>query len=109
MSFAGILVAGPELTFMSTGMPVATFTVAATDRNYHTTTAQLVADTEVTFLPCTISHQTAENVATSLTKSMRVMVTGVLRQRAWQSLQGDARYAYEIAVSEIGLSLAGQL
>jgi single-stranded DNA-binding protein len=40
---------------------------------------------------------------------MRVMVTGVLRQRTWQSLQGDARYAYEITVTEIGLSLAGQL
>jgi single-stranded DNA-binding protein len=40
---------------------------------------------------------------------MRVMVTGVLRQRTWQSLQGDVRYAHEITVTEIGLSLAGQL
>lgn len=109
VSFSGILVADPELTFTPAGTPVATFTVAAADRNYDTTTTQLVADTEVTFLPCTISHQTAENVAASLAKGMRVMVNGVLRQRAWQNLEGDARYAYEIAVTEIGLSLAGQL
>jgi single-strand DNA-binding protein len=68
VSFAGILVADPELTFTTAGTPVAAFTVAATDRSYDTTTAQLVTDTEVTFLPCTISHQTAENVAASLAK-----------------------------------------
>lgn len=59
----------------------------------------------MTFLPCTISHQAAENVAASLTKDMRVLVTGVLQQRIWHTLHGDERYAYEIAATEVGTSL----
>lgn len=105
VSFAGILVADPELVSTPAGSPVATFTVAATDHSNDTMTVQLVADTGVTFLSCAFSHQAAEHVATSLTKGMRVMVTGVLRQRTWQSLQGDKRYAYEVAVTEVGASL----
>jgi single-strand DNA-binding protein len=104
VSFAGILVADPELTVTPAGTPVAAFTVAATDRSYDTT-EQLVADTGVTFLPCSISHRAAENVAASVVKGMRVMVTGTLRQRSWRGVQGDERYAYEVAVSEVGVSL----
>lgn len=105
VSFAGIVVADPELTGTPAGALVVTFTVATTDRGDDSMTAQLAADIGVTFLPCAISHHAAEHVAASLTEGMRVMVTGVLRQRTWQSLQGDERYAYEVAVTEVGVSL----
>jgi single-strand DNA-binding protein len=103
--FVGILVADPHLTFTPAGTPVATFTVAATDRGEDPTMEPLVMDTGETFLPCAISHQAAENVAASLTKGMRVLVTGVLRQRVWQTSEGAERYAYEVAATEVGASL----
>lgn len=103
--FVGILVADPRLTFTPGGTPVATFTVAATARGYDTTSEPLVMDTGVTFLPCAISHQAAKNVAASLAKGMRVLVAGVLKQRTWHTSEGDERYAYEIAATEVGASL----
>jgi single-strand DNA-binding protein len=66
---------------------------------------QVVSDTGVTFLPCAISHRAAEKVVASLRKGVRVMVTGVLRQRTWHTVEGDERYAYEVAATEVGASL----
>lgn len=55
----------------------------------------------MTFLPCAISHHAAENVVASLRKGMRVMITGMLRQRTWHAMECDERYAYEVAATEV--------
>jgi single-strand DNA-binding protein len=103
ITLVGILVTDPELCFTSTGA-VARFTVAAHDRRYDPVTGQWMG-TGTTLLPCTIGHQAAENVAASLTRGTHVLVTGVLRQREWNTTHGDQRYAYEVHATEIGISL----
>jgi len=104
ITLAGTLVADPELRFMPTGAAVATFTVAANDRRYDPATGQWV-DKGATFLRCCLWRQAAENLAESLTKGTRVLLTGVLRQREWDSAEGEKRYAFEVDVTEIGASL----
>ncbi|MGH3813263.1 MAG: single-stranded DNA-binding protein [Pseudonocardiaceae bacterium] len=104
ITIAGTLVADPELRFTPTGTAVANFTVAANDRRYDPATGQW-ADKGATFLRCSIWRHTAENVAESLTRGMRVLVTGTLRQREWETTDGDKRYAYEVDATEIGASL----
>ena len=56
-------------------------------------------------LPCSIRRQAAENVAESLTQGARVLVTGVLRQREWNTTGGVKRYGYEVDATEVGVSL----
>lgn len=103
ITLAGILVTDPELHLTPTGA-VASFTVAADRRRFDPVARQWV-DTGTTFLPCSIGPHAAENVAESLTKGIRVLVTGVLRQREWETTEGDQRYAYEVHATEIGVSL----
>ncbi len=104
ITLVGILVTDPELRFTSTGIAVATFTVAANDRRHDPAIDHWV-DTGTTFLPCRIWCQAAENVAESLTKGIHVLVAGALRQREWETTDGDQRYAYEVDATEVGISL----
>ncbi|MGH3934332.1 MAG: single-stranded DNA-binding protein [Pseudonocardiaceae bacterium] len=103
ITLVGILVTDPELRFTATGA-VAGFTVAARERRFDPATGQWV-DTVTAFLPCLIGRQAAENVAESLTEGTRVVVTGVLRQREWETTTGDKRYAYEVHATEVAVSL----
>ncbi|MGH3850021.1 MAG: single-stranded DNA-binding protein, partial [Pseudonocardiaceae bacterium] len=93
-----------ELSTTPTGVAVATFTVAANDGRYDPETGRW-ADKGTTFLRCSIYRHAAENVAESLTQGTRVLVTGVLRQRDWDTVYGDKRYAYELDATEVGASL----
>lgn len=104
ITVAGTVVADPELTFTPTGNAVANFTVAANDRRFDRDTGQWV-DAGATFLRCSIWRDAAENVAESLTKGARVLLTGALRQRQWETPEGDKRSAFEVDVTEIGPSL----
>lgn len=104
ITLAGTLTTDPELRFTPTGAAVANFTVATNDRRYDPTTQQWV-DKGATFLRCSLWRQPAENLAESLTKGTRVLLTGTLRQREWETPEGDKRYAFEVDVTEIGPSL----
>jgi single-strand DNA-binding protein len=106
ITLVGILVTDPELRITPTGAVVATFTVAAHDRRYDPTTGHWI-DKGATLLPCSLWRHAAENVAESLTTGTRVLVTGVLRQREWDTTGGDKRYAYELDATEVGVSLTG--
>lgn len=103
ITLVGMLVTDPELRLTPTGA-VASFTVAANGGRYDPATGEWV-DTGTTFLPCTIRRQAAENSAASLTKGTHVLVTGALRQRQWDTTNGDTRCAYELDATEVGISL----
>ena len=98
------IVADPELRFTPSGAAVANFRVASTPRRYNQQTSQW-EDGEAMFLTCNVWRQAAENVAETLTKGMRVIVTGRLRQRSYQTREGDNRTVFEIEVDEVGPSL----
>jgi single-strand DNA-binding protein len=102
ITLVGILVTDPELGITPTGATVATFTVAVNGRCYDPDTGQRI-DNGTTFLPCAIRHHTADNVTESLTVGTRVLVTGVLRPREWEAIDGDQRYAYHIDATEVGI------
>ena len=104
ITVVGNLVADPELRFTQTGAAVATFRVASTPRRYDSQSNQWV-DGEALFLSCNIWRQAAENVAETLTKGMRVIVTGRLRQRSYESREGEKRTVMELEVDEVGPSL----
>ena len=104
ITLVGIRVTDPELRITPTGAAVATFTVAAHDRRYDPTTGHWI-DKGATLLPCSVWRHAAENVVESLTTGTRVLVTGVLRQREWDTTGGDKRYAYELDATEVGVSL----
>jgi single-strand DNA-binding protein len=104
VAITGALVADPELRFTASGVPVANFTIAANDRRYDPTTQQWT-DGDATFLRCSIWRQPAEHVAESLTKGARVLATGQLRQRTYETPDGEKRTIVELAVTEIGPSL----
>ena len=103
ITLTGLLLTDPELHVTTAGA-VVSFMVAADGRCFDPAAGRWV-DTGATFLPCSIGPQAAQNVAESLTKGTRVLVTGVLRQREWETTEGDKRYAYEVHASEIGVSL----
>jgi len=104
ITLAGTLVADPELRFTATAVAVANFTIAANDRRYNRDTGQW-EDTAATFLRCTVWRQVAENVAETLTRGTRVLLTGSLRQRDWETTEGEKRTTFEVDVTEIGPSL----
>lgn len=104
ITIVGNVVADPELRFTQTGAAVATFRVASTPRRYDSQSGQWV-DGEAMFLSCNIWRQAAENVAETLTKGMRVIVTGRLRQRSYESREGEKRTVMELEVEEVGPSL----
>ncbi|MCG7228697.1 single-stranded DNA-binding protein [Corynebacterium minutissimum] len=104
ITVVGNIVADPELRFTPSGAAVANFRVASTPRRYNQQTSQW-EDGEAMFLTCNVWRQAAENVAETLTKGMRVIVTGRLRQRSYQTREGDNRTVFEIEVDEVGPSL----
>ena len=104
ITVVGNLVADPELRFIPSGAAVANFRIASTPRVYNRETNQF-EDGEALFLTCNCWRQMAENVAESLTKGMRVVVNGRLKQRSYQTKEGENRTVFEVEVDEVGPSL----
>jgi single-strand DNA-binding protein len=100
----GNLTADPELRFTPSGAAVANFTVASTPRIYDRQSGEW-KDGEALFLRCNIWREAAENVAESLTRGSRVIVTGRLKQRSFETREGEKRTVVEVEVDEIGPSL----
>lgn len=100
----GNLVADPELRFTSTGQAVVTFRVASTPR-YFDRQSNEWKDGESLFLSCNAWRQYAENVSESLAKGMRVIVVGRLKQRSWETKEGEKRTVMEVEVDEVGPAL----
>jgi single-strand DNA-binding protein len=100
----GNLTADPELRFTPSGAAVANFTVASTPRTLDRQTGEW-KDGEALFLRCNIWRQAAENTAESLTRGMRVIVSGRLRQRSFETREGEKRTVVEMEVDEVGPSL----
>jgi single-strand DNA-binding protein len=104
ITIAGNLVDDPELRFTPAGQPVARFRVASTPRFMDKTTNEW-KDGDSLFLTCNVWRQAAENVAESLTRGMRVIVSGRLRQRSYETKEGEKRTVYEVEVDDVGPSL----
>jgi single-strand DNA-binding protein len=104
ITIVGNLVGDPELRYTPTGQAVATFRVASTPRFRDNTTGEW-KDGDSLFLSCNVWRQAAENVAESLQRGMRVIVSGRLRQRSYETREGEKRTVYEIEVDEVGPSL----
>lgn len=103
VTIVGNLVADPELRFTPAGDAVANFTVASTPRTLNRQTQEWEDGTAL-FLRCSVWRQQAENVAESLTRGARVVVTGRLRQRSYEK-DGQKRTVVELEVEEVGPSL----
>jgi single-strand DNA-binding protein len=104
ITVVGNLTGDPELRFTPSGAAVANFTVASTPRTLDRATNEW-KDGEALFLRCSIWRQAAENVAESLTRGARVVVTGRLKQRSFETKEGEKRTVMELDVDEIGPSL----
>ena len=104
ITVVGNLVADPELRFTPSGQPVATFRVASTPRIRDNATNEW-KDGDSLFLTCNVWRQAAENVAESLQRGMRVIVTGRLKQRNYETKEGEKRTVYEVEVDDVGPSL----
>jgi single-strand DNA-binding protein len=100
----GNLTADPELRFTPSGAAVANFTVASTPRQFDRQSNEW-KDGEALFLRCNIWREAAENVAESLTRGSRVIVSGRLKQRSFETREGEKRTVVELEVDEIGPSL----
>jgi single-strand DNA-binding protein len=104
ITIAGNLVDDPQLRYTPTGQAVANFRIASTPRWQDRTTGEW-KDGDSLFLSCNVWRQAAENVAESLQRGMRVIVQGRLRQRSYETKEGEKRTVYEIEVDEVGPSL----
>ena len=104
ITVVGNLTADPELRFTPQGAPVANFTVASTPRVFDKQ-ANEWRDGDAMFLNCQVWRNSAENVAESLTKGMRVIVQGQLRSRSFETREGEKRTVFEVVVEEVGPSL----
>lgn len=102
ITVVGNLVADPELKYTQNGTAVANFRVASTPRVYRD--GQWV-DGEGMFLTCSLWREAAENAVESLSKGMRVIVQGRLRQRSYETREGERRTVFEVEVDEVGPSL----
>jgi single-strand DNA-binding protein len=100
----GNLTSDPELRWTPSGAAVANFTIASTPRTLDRETQEW-KDGEALFLRCSVWRQAAENVAESLTRGSRVMAQGRLRQRSFETKEGEKRTVVELEVDEIGPSL----
>ena len=100
----GNLTADPELRWTQAGAPVADFTVASTPRTFDRNAGEW-RDGDTLFMRCSVWRDTAENVAESLRKGMRVIVQGRLTQRSYDTQQGERRTVVELQVDEVGPSL----
>ncbi len=103
LTIVGNLTGDPELRFTQSGAAVANFTVASTPK-FFDKQANEWKDGETLFVRCSLWREAAENVAESLTKGMRVIVTGRLVSKPWEK-DGEKRTSMELQVDEIGPSL----
>src|SRR6476660_5823082 len=104
ITVVGNLVDDPELRFTPSGAAVANFRIASTPRTFDRQ-ANEWKDGEALFLSCSVWRQAAENVAESLQKGMRVVVQGRLKQRSYETREGEKRTVVELDVEEVGPSL----
>ena len=104
VTIIGNLTGDPELRFTPSGAAVANFTVASTPRQFDRQSNEW-KDQETLFMRCSVWRQAAENVAESLQKGTRVIVTGRLKSRSYETKEGDNRTVIELEVEEIGPSL----
>ncbi|HTY73089.1 MAG TPA: single-stranded DNA-binding protein [Actinomycetes bacterium] len=100
----GNLTNDPELRFTPSGQAVASFTVASSTRVRDPQTNEW-KDGDTTFLRCSVWRQYAENVAESLTRGTRVIVNGRLKQRSYETKEGEKRTVYEVDVDDVGPAL----
>jgi single-strand DNA-binding protein len=101
VTVTGNLTGDPELRFTPNGLAVASFTVASTTRVLDKTSNEW-KDGDTLFLRCSVWRQYAENVAESLTKGTRVIVTGRLKQRSYETKEGEKRTVVEMDVDDVG-------
>jgi single-strand DNA-binding protein len=104
ITIVGNLVDDPELRFTPSGAAVANFRIASTPRVYDRQSGEW-RDGDTLFLTCSVWRQAAENVAESLQKGMRAIVQGRLKQRQYETREGEKRTVFEIDVEEVGPSL----
>jgi single-strand DNA-binding protein len=104
ITIIGNLVDDPELRFTPAGQPVARFRVASTPRFRDQASGEW-KDGDSLFLTCNVWRQAAENVAESLQRGMRVIVSGRLRQRSYETKEGEKRTVYEVEADDVGPSL----
>jgi single-strand DNA-binding protein len=104
ITVVGNLTADPELRFTPSGAAVASLTIASTPRTYDRASGEW-KDGEALFLRCSVWRQAAENVAESLQRGMRVVAQGRLKQRSFETREGEKRTVVEMDIDEIGPSL----
>jgi single-strand DNA-binding protein len=104
ITVVGNLTDDPELRFTPSGAAVANFRVASTPRTFNRQTSTW-EDGDPLFLSCSVWRQAAENAAESLQRGMRVVVTGRLKQRSYETREGEKRTVVELDVDEVGPSL----
>ncbi len=104
ITIIGNLTNDPELRFTPSGAAVASFTVASSSRVLDKQTNEW-KDGDTTFLRCNVWRQYAENVAESLQRGMRVLVNGRLKQRSYETKEGEKRTVFEVEVDDVGPAL----
>ncbi len=104
LTIIGNLTADPELRFTPGGDGVANFTIASTPRTFDRTSNEW-KDGETLFMRCAAWRELSENTANTLTKGMRVIATGRLKQRSFETKEGEKRTVIELEIDEIGPSL----
>lgn len=104
ITIVGNLTADPELRYTQNGLPVANFTIASTPRKFDSQKNEWV-DEEALFLRASVWREFAEHVAGSLSKGTRVIATGRLKQRSYETKEGEKRTSIELEIDEIGPSL----
>ena len=104
ITIIGNLTADPELRFTPSGAAVANFTVASTPRQFDRQSNEW-KDGETLFMRCSVWRDAAENVAESLQRGTRVIVSGRLKSRSYETKEGEKRTVVEMDVDEIGPSL----
>ena len=104
LTVTGNLVDDPELRFTPSGVAVARFRIASTPRYRDNATGEW-KDGDTLFLTCQVWRQAGENVTETLRRGMRAIVTGRLRQRSYETQEGEKRTVYELQVDEAGPSL----
>ncbi|HEU5224102.1 MAG TPA: single-stranded DNA-binding protein [Candidatus Lumbricidophila sp.] len=104
ITVVGNLTADPEMRYTQNGLAVANFTIASTPRSFDRASNDW-KDGEALFLRASCWREFAEHVAASLTKGMRVVATGRLKQRSYETKEGEKRTSIELEIDEIGPSL----
>lgn len=104
ITVVGNLTSDPELRYTQNGLAVANFTIASTPRTFDKASNDW-KDGDALFLRCSVWREFAEHVSGSLTKGVRVIATGRLTQRGYETKEGEKRTSIELQIDEIGPSL----